>query len=122
MESSTETAQLEQRDTTIKLSDMGLFFVALCLSLFITSANAMTIVAIWRTPALRTLANTYVCSLACADVVVGVVCILLALFMLPPLRISWFDQSAHLCSVLNGMNIGMTTVSAFNMTLIAFDR
>ncbi|GFO49562.1 beta-2 adrenergic receptor [Plakobranchus ocellatus] len=110
------------RDITITTTDVCMFLFALCLAAFITSANATTIVAIWRTPALRTLANIYVCSLACADFVVGAMCVLLALFLLPPLRDSWFDRSDGLCSFFYGMNVGMTAISASNMTLIALDR
>ncbi|GFR67767.1 beta-2 adrenergic receptor [Elysia marginata] len=119
---STQASDPALEDTTIRPTDVCLFFIALCLALFIMSANATTVLAIWRTPGLRTLANTYVCSLACSDLVVGGVCVLLALYMLPPLRVNWFDRSGNLCSLLNGLNIGMTVVSAFSMTLIAFDR
>ncbi|KAK3788882.1 hypothetical protein RRG08_030484 [Elysia crispata] len=109
-------------DRTIGVTDLALFFVALCLAVFIMATNATTVLVICRTPALRTMANAYVCSLACADLVVGAVCVILAIYMLPPFRVDWFDKSEVMCSLLNGLNIGMTAVSAFNMTLIAFDR
>ncbi|GFO49565.1 beta-1 adrenergic receptor [Plakobranchus ocellatus] len=118
----TTASSVTTRDITIRAGDVCMFLFALCLAAFITSANATTIVAIWRTPALRTLANIYVCSLACADFVVGAMCVLLALFQLPPLKDKWFDRSDGLCSFFYGMNVGMTATSTSNMTLIALDR
>ncbi|RUS86893.1 hypothetical protein EGW08_005372 [Elysia chlorotica] len=123
MENTSEApAPLEEEDTTIRAIDLGMFFIALSLALFILAANLSTILAIWLTPGLRTMANSYVCSLACADLVVGAVCVLLAIYLLPPFRVGWFDKYEVMCSLLNGLNIGMTVVSAFSMTLIAVDR
>ena len=106
----------------VTVADAGLFLMALCLAIFIISANATTILTIWRTPALRTLANTYVCSLACADMVVGMICILMALFMLPPVRLELFFKHLGVCLLFQGTIIGMSIVSAIHMTLIAIDR
>ncbi|RUS87548.1 hypothetical protein EGW08_004724 [Elysia chlorotica] len=106
----------------VTLTDAGLTLLTLCLAVFITSANATTVVAIWRTPALRTLANAYVCSLACVDFVVGLVCVLVALFLLPPVRRDLFYQHIAVCSLLHGTMIGMSALSGIHMTLIAVDR
>ncbi|KAK3732501.1 hypothetical protein RRG08_030701 [Elysia crispata] len=108
--------------SVVTLTDAGLSMITLCLALFITSANATTVVAIWRTPALRTLANTYVCSLACVDFVVGLVCVLLALFLLPPVRLELFFKHIEVCSLFQGTIVGMSALSAIHMTLIAVDR
>ncbi|KAK3732499.1 hypothetical protein RRG08_030699 [Elysia crispata] len=106
----------------VTITDAGLCLMALFLAVFITSANATTVLAIWRTPSLRTLANTYVCSLACADFVVGLACVLMALFMLPPVRLELFYNHIGVCSLFQGIVIGMVLLSAIHMTLIAVDR
>ncbi|GFR73397.1 beta-1 adrenergic receptor [Elysia marginata] len=116
------TSSYKDELSQVTLTDAGLSVMALFLALFITSANATTIMAIWRTPALRTLANTYVCSLACADFIVGLVCVLLALFMLPPVRLELFYKHIEVCSLFQGTTIGMSALSAIHMTLIAVDR
>lgn len=112
----------EEELSHVTLTDAGLSLMAMLLALFITSANATTILAIWRTPALRTLANTYVCSLACVDFIVGLVCVLLALFMIPPLRLEIFFKHIEMCSLFHGAIIGMSALSAIHMSLIAVDR
>ncbi|GFR83906.1 beta-4C adrenergic receptor [Elysia marginata] len=106
----------------VSLSDAGVSLMALCLGIIISSANATTIVAIWRTPALRTLANMYVCSLACADFFVGLTCVLVALFLLPPVKLTLFYKHIHVCFLFHGVGLGPMVISAFHMMLIAFDR
>ncbi|GFR73405.1 beta-1 adrenergic receptor [Elysia marginata] len=120
--SSSNISNYKDELSQVTLTDAGLSVMALFLALFITSANATTIMAIWRTPALRTLANTYVCSLACADFIVGLACVLMALFMLPPLRLELFYKNIEVCSLFQGIVIGMVLLSAIHMTLIAVDR
>ncbi|GFN88408.1 beta-1 adrenergic receptor [Plakobranchus ocellatus] len=119
----TETASVSSEDlSVITFADAILCFVGFCLAAFLTSANATTVVAIWRTPALWTLANAYVCSLACTDFVVGLICVLMALFALPPVRLDLFYRYINVCALFQGVVIGMSLLSAIHMSLIAIDR
>jgi hypothetical protein len=102
--------------------DVLLCTVACLLLVFVCTGNALTIAAILQTPSLRTLANTYVASLAVADFVVGLTLVLLALFLLPTTRIHLFYRFINLCVLMQGFMIGMSAVSAIHMAIISVDR
>ncbi|CAL1547237.1 unnamed protein product, partial [Lymnaea stagnalis] len=106
----------------VTLVDVSLFIFACLLAAFICAGNALAICAIWKTPSLRTLPNMYVASLAFADFVVGLGCVLLALFLLPPTRVALFFRYINLCVLMQGLNLGMTAVSVCHMALISVDR
>lgn len=107
---------------SVTLIDVLLFMFACLLAAFICIGNITAVLAIWHTPSLRSLPNLYVASLACADFIVGLGCILLALFLLPPTRSRLFFRYIHLCVLMQGLNLGMCAVSVLHMTLISVDR
>ena len=77
----------------------ALFAVHLALSVLILFGNALTVLAIWRTPELRTQPNIYVLNLAVADGIVGVNVSLIALTFVDVTGRA-FDSSRYLCVAL----------------------
>ena len=77
----------------------ALFALHLALSVLILSGNSLTVLAIWRTPELRTQPNIYVLNLAVADGIVGVNVSLIA-FMFVDVAERAFDSSRYLCIAL----------------------
>lgn len=108
--------------TEVKAVDVALFMFACLLATFVCTGNLLAILSIWRTPSLRTLPNLYVASLAAADFVVGLGTVVLALFLLPAVRVQLFYRYINLCVLMHGTNLGMTAVSVLHMTLISIDR
>ncbi|KAK6976004.1 G-protein coupled receptor No9 [Biomphalaria glabrata] len=99
-----------------------LFAITLILSLVVCTANSLTIVVIWRTTTLRTLANLYVVSLASVDLLVGLFLVPLSLFILPSSRVRLYYRHIYLCVFINSFNVGMIANSLAHLTVISVDR
>uniref|UniRef100_A0A2C9LHJ8 G-protein coupled receptors family 1 profile domain-containing protein n=1 Tax=Biomphalaria glabrata TaxID=6526 RepID=A0A2C9LHJ8_BIOGL len=99
-----------------------LFANTLILSLVVCTTNSLTIVVIWRTTTLRTLANLYVVSLASVDLLVGLFLVPLSLFILPSSRVRLYYRHIYLCVFINSFNVGMIANSLAHLTVISVDR
>ncbi|CAL1537882.1 unnamed protein product, partial [Lymnaea stagnalis] len=102
--------------------DVVIFVLCLLMSFLICVVNILTMLVISRTPSLRSYAMAYVGSLAVVDFLVGLQLIPLALFVLPPTRVNLFDRYISLCLLMNGLNMGVSSVSIIHMAVIAVDR
>lgn len=118
----TSSGNRNSESTEITTVDACLFVLALLLSFFICTVNIVTILLLWRTETLRTLANLYLASLAAADLVVGLGLVPMALFLLPPTRVSLFNRYSNLCVLMSGLNLGMAGNSVIHMAFVSVDR
>ncbi|XP_012936315.1 5-hydroxytryptamine receptor 4-like [Aplysia californica] len=118
----TTQSSVSSESLEVTLVDIGLCVFSALLSIFVIGSNVITILAIWKTAALRSITNAYVASLAVTDMIVGFDLILMALFMLPNLRAELFYKSIHACVLMQGISIAMTVLSVIHMTFIAVER
>uniref|UniRef100_A0A2C9KZ95 G-protein coupled receptors family 1 profile domain-containing protein n=1 Tax=Biomphalaria glabrata TaxID=6526 RepID=A0A2C9KZ95_BIOGL len=119
----TENKTSPNQETT-QVTSVDVLIATLCIALasFICSLNVLTILVVWRTPALRTFTVAYVVSLAVADFMVGLELLPMSLYFLPPTRVGLFNRNVHMCLLMNGLSTGMTTVSLMHMLVISVDR
>ncbi|XP_005095467.1 lysophosphatidic acid receptor 3-like [Aplysia californica] len=118
----TSATEIEPFSTETTAVDILLCVISVLLCIFICTGNVMTILAILRTEALQTFSNVYVAGLAGADFLVGVSLILLALFMIPYLRLTLYFEHINLCVFMQGIVIGMIFTSVEHLCLISVER
>ncbi|KAH9523313.1 hypothetical protein Btru_066364 [Bulinus truncatus] len=118
----TNLTSLYVETTEVTLTDAVIVILCFVFSFLICIVNIFTILVVWRTTLLRTYAFTYVVSLAVADFIVGLQFLPLALFFLPPTRVRLFNYNIHMCLLMNGLTVGMTSVSLLHMGIISIDR
>ncbi|KAK6972781.1 trace amine-associated receptor 7b [Biomphalaria glabrata] len=94
---------------------------AFMLSLLIIFGNLTTLIAIKRMPSLQTKSNAYVASLACADIMVGLVLIPYGLWLIPDIR-NRFDQTVTMCNLIMSAGSSAIVVSILNLLLVALER
>lgn len=116
-----ERSQVNETSEEITAADVALSATTILLSLLICAGNALTIAAIIRSPRLHTLPNMYVMSLAAADLLVGLLMPVLALFFLAPIK-NAFNNAKYACLLLFAGLYASCLCSAINMALIATDR
>ncbi|KAK6171424.1 hypothetical protein SNE40_019617 [Patella caerulea] len=93
--------------------------VVLCI--FICSGNVLTIIAVLRTPVLRTVPNMYVTSLAVADFLAGAVIPLQILIFIPSVKYI-INDIKYLCLFRHVTFFVSVSMSVASMVAIAFDR
>ncbi|KAH9500527.1 hypothetical protein Btru_072158 [Bulinus truncatus] len=101
--------------------DVSLIPVVFLMASLIIGGNTMTLVAIKRVPSLQTKSNSFVASLAAADLNIGVALIPYGLWLTPGIR-ELLDRSLHICILLISTASSAILVSILNMTLVALDR
>ncbi|KAH9500520.1 hypothetical protein Btru_072147 [Bulinus truncatus] len=94
---------------------------AFMLSFLIIFGNMTTLLAIKRMPSLQTKSNAYVASLACADIMVGLVLIPYGLWLIPDIR-NRFDQTVTMCNLIMSAGSSAIVVSILNLLLVALER
>ncbi|ESO93341.1 hypothetical protein LOTGIDRAFT_161905 [Lottia gigantea] len=106
-------------DSEISTYNIVIGIVDLIQAIFICSGNALTIIAVWKTPALRRIPNMYVVCLAVADFLSGIILFYEFLLRLTSLRL---EKNVFLClSVYVGLYITVYE-SVLCMFLLTFDR
>ncbi|KAK6169093.1 hypothetical protein SNE40_020212 [Patella caerulea] len=97
-----------------------ILYILLCL--FICGGNILTIVAVRRTPALRTVANMFVVSLAVADLMMGFLMVPMQSLLYIPSLSEIVERSKVVCIFNHMTYIISASLSIFFMMAIAFDR
>ncbi|XP_041363163.1 adenosine receptor A3-like [Gigantopelta aegis] len=106
-----------------KFKTIGYWMISVCLliMLFICLGNLMTIVAVWLTPALRTIPNMYVVSLAVADFLTGAIIPYFVLIWSPSFREA-LHENEQLCLFRMVLYLAFVVNSILCIVAIAFDR
>ncbi|KAK6171425.1 hypothetical protein SNE40_019618 [Patella caerulea] len=110
-------------NTTDLMTWQNYVFIAInvVLTIFICSGNFLTIIAVWRTPVLRTVPNMYVTSLAVADFIAGAVILLQVPIFIPSVKHIVSDIK-YLCLFRHVTFFVSVSMSVVSMVAIAFDR
>ncbi|ESP01371.1 hypothetical protein LOTGIDRAFT_157548 [Lottia gigantea] len=105
----------------LSLDNIFFIIINIILMVFICPGNILTIVAVWRTPILRTVPNMYVVSLAVADLLAGMVLPMQILNFIPALKTT-LSVSKYFCLFRHVTFFVSVTASVISMVNIAFDR
>ncbi|XP_041363786.1 adenosine receptor A2a-like [Gigantopelta aegis] len=106
---------------SVSTSQGLLILVNLLVMVFICVGNLFTILAVWRTPSLRTVPNMYVVSLAVADFLTGAIIPYYALTLYPPFQ-EELDKKKYLCLFRYVWFHVFVAKSISSMVAISFDR
>ena len=106
---------------SVSTSQAMLIVANLIVMVFICVGNLFTILAVWRTPSLRTVPNMYVVSLAVADFLTGAIIPYYALTLYPPFQEA-LDKRKYLCLFRYVWFHVFVAKSIGSMVAISFDR
>ncbi|ESO99346.1 hypothetical protein LOTGIDRAFT_158431 [Lottia gigantea] len=106
---------------TFEITNIIFVVVYTFLFIFICGGNLMTIIAIWKTDALRSVSNCYVALLAFSDFIAGLLLPYQMLFEFPEGR-RLLDTVMELCLWRNVTFFVSVNLSICSIVVIAFDR
>ncbi|RUS91526.1 hypothetical protein EGW08_000747, partial [Elysia chlorotica] len=90
-------------------------------ALFIITGNSGTLVSCWRCRRLQTIPNMYVCSLALADLLVGLVVLIRGALSFPSTG-ETFEHDKYFCLCVVSLMFTSVASSMFSSSLVACDR
>lgn len=114
----TETAFCVLKEISAPYLAISLF-VSLCILILVV--NSLTLVVLATTPQLRTISNMYIASLALADIMVGIMAVVLSMWMHPALH-PYFAGSDTLCVFLKFFICVSESSSVLTLILVSVDR
>ncbi|KAK7113507.1 D(1)-like dopamine receptor [Littorina saxatilis] len=112
---------LHGNETELPRGRNKLAYVHFVIGTYILIANALVVICVVKFDYLKTRANIYIVSLACTDMLVGVMEWIVGLHNHQILA-AWFDRTGTACVGMFSFAFFSVACSMFNMVLIALDR